>query len=261
MSWFTPVAHLAGNECRWLLRPGRLAVAVGPVVVISLINVQGALLEVTRFQGSLIMNASSWLPLAIPLFAGITAGSLAEDRRRGFTLTIFARGLSRSQYFLAKGLGAAASSALVTMAGLATFFLLAWFMLPAGQSSCPPEPDYPGPVPALFQASPLGNDLLSAAMYVTAAAALSLTGVLASAAGANEYIAMLAPLLVALLGLFAPDRLYGQLNPFTYLNLSDAYAPVFPEGQRPYAAFVYWLVFGSCAALLGNWIFARRELA
>lgn len=261
MSWFTPAAYLAVKECRWLLRSGRLAVALCPVVVISLINLRGPHPAGSRFQGSLIMIAWSWLPLAIPLFAGITAGSLAEDRRRGVTLTLLARGFSRGQYFLAKGLGTAVSSALITLAGLAIFYLLAWVMLPEGRTSYRPDPDFPGPVPALFQVSPLANDLLSVAMYMMAAAALSLAGLLASTAGGNEYLAMVVPLLVALLGLFAVGPPLLQLSPFTYLNLWGDYAPHFSEGQRPYAAFVYWLVFGSCAAVLGYWTFARRELA
>ena len=261
MSWFTPAAYLAGNECRWLLRPGRLAAALGPVVVISLVNLRGPHDPDDRFQGALITIASSWLPLAIPLFAGITAGSLAEDRRRGIMLTLFARGLSRGQYFFAKGLGAAVSSALLTLGGLAIFFLLAWFMAPAGRSTSWPDLDYPGPVPALFRVSPLGNDLLAVVMYMAAAAALSLAGLLASAAGANEYVAMVTPLLVALLSLFVMGEPFLPLSPFSYLNLQNDYAPLFAEGLRPYAAFFYWLAFGSGAAMLGKWLFARREIA
>jgi len=262
VSWLTPAAYLAGHECRWLLRSGRLAIALGSVVTVSLVSLHGPQDRDTRFQGSIVLVATSWLPLAIPLFAGIVAGSLAKDRLRGFMHTVLARGISRDQYYFAKGLAAMVSAALIALAGLAIFYLLAWLMLPAGRSTCSPLPNFPGPVPALFQVSPLGNDLLSVAMYMTAAAALSLAGLLASAAGANEYIAMLTPLAVMVGGFFAQDDLpFRQLNPLTYLNLWDAYAPVFSEGQRPFAAFVYWLVFGSCAAVLGKWLFTRRELA
>ena len=254
------MTFLAWHECRRILRPDKLAIALGLVAVVSLISLRPDYGPDTRHQGSITMIASSWLPLVIPLLAGMAAGSLAADLRGGFSLTLLARGISRGQYFCAKGLGGAAGSAMLTLAALTVFYVLSWIVLPSGRTIRPPDADFPGPMPALFYASPLGNDLLAVTMYMTAASALSVVGLLAGAAGANPHVAMASPLLVALLGLVTVKRPFAWLDPFSYLNLWGAYAQVFPESQRPYAAFVYWLVFASCTAALGSWIFIRREL-
>ena len=260
MTWPAATAHLARHECRRIFRPGRLLVMLGPVAVFSYLSLRHPWAENYHVVGSLALIGSSWFPQAIPLVAGIAAGSLAEDIRRGVTLTVLARGLSRGQYLLAKGIAAAVSSSLVTMAGLGIFFVLAWWKLPAGSSTFEFVPYFPGPVPALFYESPLANDLLAIAMSMTAAAAMSLVGLLAGTLVANEYIAMVAPMAVALLGAFVVDRFVPWLSPLNYLDVADSYAPLFAESQRPYAAFVFWLAFAAGTAALTRWLFARKEL-
>ena len=260
MTWPSATAHLAWHECRRICRPGRLLVMLGPVAVFSFLSLRHPWAEHYRVVGSLTLIGSMWLSEAIPLVAGIAAGSLAEDIRRGVTLTILARGLSRGQYLLAKGIATAVSSSLIIMAGIVIFFVLAWWKLPAGNSTFDFVPYFPGPDPALFQESPLANDLLTLAMTMAAAAALSLVGLLAGTLVANEYIAMVTPMAVSLLGIFVVDRFAHRLSPSTYLCVGDGYAPLFAESQRPYAAFVYWLAFGAVTAALTRWFFVRKEL-
>ena len=249
MTWVAATAHLVWHECQRMCRPSRLLVMLGPVVVFSLLNLRQNWAPRYCVMGSLTMLASSWLPKAIPLVAGIVAGSLAEDIRRGVTLTVLARGLTRGHYLLAKGIATAMSSSLVTLAGVCIFFMLAWWKLPAGSTTYDIIPDFPGPDPALFQESPLASDLLVLAMSMAAAAALSLVGLLVGTLVANEYVAMVAPMTVSLLGTFVVREFAPRLSPNSYLHLKGSYAILFTESQRPYAAFVYWLVFGAGTAV------------
>lgn len=257
MTWLTAIAHLARHEFRRTCRPGPLLLMLAPMVVFSLLSLRHPWHPRFHVLGSLALIGASWFPQAIPLVAGLAGSSLAGDIRRGVVLTVLARGLSRGQYLLAKGMAAAASSSLVALAGMGIFYLAAWVKLPPGNSTFASGP---GPVPALFQQSPLANDLLAAAMGMTGAAALSLLGLLAGAVVANEYVAMMTPLLVVLFGVFALDEVAPYLNPYLYLHVADSYEWRVAESLLPYAAFVYWLVFGACMGALARWIFARREL-
>ena len=260
MNWLAATAHLGWHEFRRSCRPGTVLFMLAPSAVFGLLSLQHPWHPRFHVLGSLAMIGASWFPYAIPLMAGLAGSSLAGDIRRGVVLTVLVRGLTRGQYLVAKGLAAAASSSLVTLAGMGFFYLVAWVKLPPGDSTFPVAPNFPGPVPALFQESPLGNDMLAVAMCMTAAAALSLLGLLASTLVANEYVVMVVPLAVILLGAFVLEKAVPHLNPYAYLNLSGSYPRLFVASLRPYAAFCYWLGFGACMVVLARWSFARSEL-
>ena len=260
MTGLATVAYLGWHEFRRLCRPGPLLLLLSPMVVFSLLSLRHPWWSDLHVLGSVTIVATSWLPQAIPLVAGLAGGSLAGDIRRGLTLTVLARGISRGQYLLARGLAAGLCSSLVALAGLGFFYLGAWVKLPGGNSTISAGPDYPGPVPPLFEQSPLGSDLLILAICMLAAAALSLVGLLAGSLLTNEYVAILAPMLLTLLGVFVLRHIVPWLSPYAYLHLRASYPVTIAASQRPYAAFVYWLALGACMAVLARWAFFRREL-
>jgi ABC-type Na+ efflux pump permease subunit len=226
-------------------------------------------------QGALSQVADDWLPLTIPLVAGIVAaGSFAEDRRRGYVPLVLARGISRREYLGAKVTAMALSSALAMFVGCMLFFVVA-LALPAGRTPfdggsgvdaagnsivLPPSHYYPGPAPNLYGYSPILNDLLAVAMAMVATAGLALAGLLAGALVANEYGAAAAPFFITIVSLFALLNRADIISPFTYLDIWFWYRRQFPESMLGYAAFVYWLIFGALVVVIAGGIFLRREL-
>lgn len=260
MALFASLVYLVRHEVKRNLRPVRVSPLLGLGMLLGLLRVRGSWAsDMTQLQGSLTLHGS-WFFWVIPLVAGAMGSSLAEDRRRGVTLTVLAKGVPRSRYVLAKVLGAAASGSLTTLMQLIGFYLMVSVLWPAGRATWEGDAFNPGPVPILYRADPFTHDLLVAFMCIVASAALPLVGVLAGTLVVNEYIAMIAPLLFMILGTVVFSSALQPLSPNVYLNIWSGYAVTIPEGLRPYAAPVYWLSFGVFTAILCQWIFAKREL-
>jgi hypothetical protein len=202
-----------------------------------------------------------WLSDVIPLVAGAAGSSLAEDQRRGHTLTVLARGVSRGRYLLAKVLGAAASGAVITLAVIGGFYVMVAILWPAGSATWHGDGPGPAPMPALHREAHPTHDLLVASISVVASAVLPLAGVLAGVLAINEYLAMAAPSLFVILGAVVLGNVFAPLSPYVYLSLQGAYAWRDPERLLPYAPFLYWLSFSALTAVLCRWIFAKKELA
>lgn len=230
-------------------------------------------------QGALTLRASQWLPLTVPLVAGLAAaGSLAADRRRGYVPLVLARGVPRWQYMLAKGGAMATCAALSVISGGLLFMLLAWLVLLPGRApveqylvgptdaqgniiTLPLEQgSFPGPYPMLFAQSPLLNDLASLVLVSSGAAALALTGLIVSALVSNEYVAIITPFAVVLLGLLFFTVTADAISPYTYMEVWYRYhsnvvnAPAFTP-------FAYWLLFGVVATGIGGVLFTRQEVS
>jgi ABC-type transport system involved in multi-copper enzyme maturation permease subunit len=229
-------------------------------------------------QGALSVHASQWLPLTVPLVAGlVAAGSLAADRRRGYVPLVLARGISRWQYMLVKGGAMAISAALAIVLGGVLFLLLAWLVLLPGrapleqyllgvdvqgnQFTLPLEQgNFPGPYPVLFAQNPFLHDIVSLAIVALGAAALALTGLIVGALVANEYIAIITPLVVVLLGLLFFTVTADAISPYTYMDVWSRYRTV-TEQVPPFTPFAYWLLFGVVVAGIGNALFTRQEVS
>jgi ABC-type Na+ efflux pump permease subunit len=187
--------------------------------------------------------------------AGATGSSLAQDRRSGFTLTFLSRGLSRGRYLAAKLLGASASGALLTLMTLLCFYGMVAILWPHGRVTA--MQGY-GPSPELFRENPLASDLLVASMHLTAAAALPLVGVLAGLIVANEYVAMAAPLLFAILATIVFREVWEPLSPELYLSLT--HKDFLPPGLYIWGPYLYWLGLSALITVLCAWLFHKREL-
>jgi hypothetical protein len=256
------VTYLAWREIKSNLRWMRVAPLVFLAMVACFLVVRKPWdSSMTHLQGTLSLFGKFWLPNMIPLVAAAMGSSLAADRHRGMTIAILARGVSRHQYLASKALGAMVSSGLVVLVEIIGFYLMAGVKWPTGTVTWEGTDRYPGPVPVLFAAAPLANDLLAAWMSIAAAATLSLIGVLAGTLVTNEYVAMAAPPLLVIMGALFLRGPLEVLSPLAYLDVWSAYASMVPVGLHPYAAFLYWLGLGVLVTGLSWSIFARRELS
>lgn len=196
----------------------------------------------------------------VPLVAGlVAAGSLAADRGCGYQYLIFARGISRTRYLLAKAAAMSVTAASATFASCVLVFAASAFFY-RWRSTVVNEPSAQvGPFPDLFVAYPLLSDILVAGLLSLAAAALALTGMVAGTLVKNEYAAMAMPFLLTFgTGLIPGDRLE-TVQPDTYLELSGLYQATVAEPLWPVAAPTYWLVFGAMAVAISVMLFQRKE--
>lgn len=269
---------MVGIETRRLISQLRFRVALCLMLGLSIMKVYSELSFTAggaHVQGALSMAAADWLPNVIPLAVGlVAAGSLAADRRRGYVPLVLARGISRRQYLLAKGVAMACASALVMLVGCLIFLAVAFVTLPNGQMVItdgvgvnaagdrvviPAVEYYPGPMPLLYSYSPILNDVLSILMVMTGAAALALTGLLVGVLTTNEYIAAAVPFVLIFVSLFVFFNRADAISPYTYVDVWNQYRRL-PISVSGYAAFVYWSVFGVVLYCLADAIFIRREL-
>jgi hypothetical protein len=256
------VLPLVRHEIQRHLRPAVLLPLVGFFVIFACEALKGAWgPDFAQLQDALVLHGDG-LPFAVTLAAGFSGSTLADERRRGVTLTTLAQGMSRSRYALGKALGAAASGALVTAAGMAGFYLILGIFWPWGRVHLTWDC---GPLPWLFAKSPLANDVVAAAMTVAFGAAMPAVAVLVSTLTANRYIAMAAPLLVLVCSILLKETILQgpvvmSVLPTTYLVVWGEYEHKIPAALLPYAAFLYWLAFWVLLTALARWIFSRKEL-
>lgn len=254
------VKFLLWHEVKRNLRPMRVLPLLGVAMVLAHREVGHFMQPATaQVQGALTLHGF-WLTVVIPLVAGAVAGTLAEDRRKGHTLLVLSKGVSRGQYLLSKLLGTAASSALVLVLVLAGFYVIVASLWPPGRVTWRMD-DVRWPIGvanALYKQNPLAHDMLVASIYIVTAASLSLVGVLAGAIVANEYVAMASPPLFTVLATVVFREVWELLSPEHYLSLS--YIRDVPVWLRPYGAFLYWLGLAAVVSVLARWIFSKREL-
>lgn len=217
-----------------------------------------------RVGGALSLGLPSKLALLWPLLAGIAvAGSVSEDRTVGYLLAVRSRGLSHLQYVSGKALAMFCTGAGAAALCCVAFFLAALFTLPWGQSvlhSLQPigSDPFPGPIPSLFQRSPVLNDLVGVSLIILGTAALSLTGIVVGALWNNEYVAMALPLGLFLIGVYLPRSLR-FLSPNVYLEVWWQYRVVISAHNWPWAGYLYWGVLSAVCTLLGFLFFPREE--
>jgi ABC-type transport system involved in multi-copper enzyme maturation permease subunit len=264
ITWFGTVGYLVWQELKRNLSPVRVILLLGLGLAIAYYIVGGPSQGNPSYQlqGSLTRHGHqlAWL---LPLIAGATGSSLAEDRRRGFTIMVLAKGVPRGRYLLAKVLGAAASSGLFTLLTLIGFYGIVAALWPHGRSEYPAVVTWAaGPMPTLYAASPLAHDLLVALIYLEASAALPLVSVLAGSLVANEYIAIVAPALFLILCGVALGGARELLDPMLYVERIEIdYLQRVPRALHPYAVHLYWLCFVALFTGLCHWSFVKRELA
>lgn len=252
------VAHLFWHELKRILHPTRVLPLLGLAMILSYREVEGPVQSnVAQLQGALTLH-NFWLTLVVPVVAGAAAGSLAADRRSGLTLTVLSKGVSRGRYLLSKILGAAASGGLITLAAIAGFYVMVAILWPSGRVTLEANQWAPEPVRRLYIWNPLAHDMLIASMHVAASAALPLVGVLAGTLVANEYVAMAAPPLFAILATVVFRHVFEPLSPEVYLSLD--YGMMIPGWLRPATPYLYWLGLAALTSALCQWIFAKKEL-
>jgi hypothetical protein len=261
------VAHLFWHDVKRNLRPIRALPVLAVAICLAYREVGhhyelGDTQDFLYFAEGALSRNHHWLQGPVPLFAGAMGAALAAERRAGVTLGILAKGVQRSQYVLAKMLGAAASSALLTSAAILVFFAIVFMTWIPGRAPPVETVWLPAPVQALFAYSPFAHDLLVAFMLITAAAALSLVGVLAGLLVANEYIAMAAVPIFAIVASVVLNHLSDLLSPQEYLDLGygDSWGTL-PRWLIPFAPFLYWGIFSAIIVFLCKRIIAKKELA
>lgn len=248
------------QELRRNLHPLRVLALLGIAMILVYRRVgfpiNGAMPHVA---GAFTLHSYCLEPVVL-LVAGAMSGTLAADRRAGFTLTVAARGGAKGRYLTPKLLGAAASSALMMLLVIACFYLLVALRSPPGRAAWEVEAWSRVLAPEVYRHDPVLHDGLVASTRIAAAASLSMIGVLAGVLVANEYMAMAAPPLFLVLASMALHDGCRALSPYVYLTLwRDYRGGAAPLG--PPAFLLYWLVFGALFAGLSWWLFTRRELS
>jgi hypothetical protein len=257
------VRYLTWHEIKRNLRPARAGALLALCMIVGYNEISQPYDPKSKYLQGALTRHGDWLWWMIGVFvSGWVGSSLADERARGLTFTFFANGVSRREYLLSKMLGAAASGALLTFAAIAGFYLQVGLLWPPGRIVQLITPGSPGPVPSLYAVSPLGHDLLLAAMRIVSGAAWPLLGVLTGTFTANRYVAMALPAVLAVVCMLVGDfdSQAQALNPFIYFDLTSFYTAVIPAGLRPYAPFVYWACFALLVGALSRWSFERKEL-
>ncbi len=256
------VAHLFWQDVKRNLRPIRAL----PLLLLALALINNRVNQpwedrVAHVQGALTIHPY-WLFFTIPLIAAAMGGSLATERRAGVTLSILAKGVRRGEYVLARLLGAAASSAIMTTATIVAFYIFVSILWPLDRVTYYGNDVEPGPLHQLFLENPLANDLVSVPMYIAAAAALPLIGVLAGLIIANEYVAMAATPIFLIISTVVMRQVSDLLNPEEYLNLGYYFywGPHY-RWLLPFAPFLYWGVFSAIIVLICQRIITKKEFA
>lgn len=255
------VAHLVWQDVKHNLRLIRAL----PLLLLALALINNLVNQpwfepVAHVQGALTVHRS-WLRDVIPLIAGVMGGSLAMERRTGVTSSILAKGVIRSKYVYAKLLSAAASSSIITTAAIIEFYIVVSILWPLDRVTYTGNGVSPGPLHQLFVENPLANDLISVPMYLAAAAALPLVGVLAGFIVANEYVAIAATPIFVILSKVIIEQFSELLNPAQYLNLGYYFywGPHF-RWLIPFAPFLYWGTFALIISFICQRIFAKKEI-
>ena len=185
--------------------------------------------------------ADESLPAGALVAAVVMAGSLAEDRRTGYTRLVLARGYSRRAYALGKALAVALSTGLVTCLGLVAFMALAWFRLPPDAWMMPAARDYLYPLALL---SLTGSGLV-------------LAGFLSGAFSKNAYVASAVPIILLVAAAYWMK--HSPLSPTVYLDSWHDLVRPRPFVPTVRFAVLYWVCFGTLMALAGGEAFARTE--
>ena len=216
--------------------------------------------EVLYYAEGALSRKHDWLFGLTPLIAGLMGARLAAERRAGVSLSLLAKGVPRHRYILAKLLGAAVSSSLLTFAALLGFFAIVFTTWTPGRAYGLPPMWIEGPVKPLFVYSPFLHDLLVALMEMTAASGLSVIGVLAGLVVANEYVAMTIPPIAFIIAKVSIDP--DLLNPEQYIFLDyDFYWGPHFRWLIPFAPFLYWGTLALIISTLCQRIAAKKEIA
>jgi ABC-type transport system involved in multi-copper enzyme maturation permease subunit len=173
--------------------------------------------------------------------AVVLAGSLAEDRRTGYTRLVLARGYSRRAYALAKALAVALGAGLATALGLIAFLALAWIRLP----------------PDAWMMSSAREFLYPLALLSLTASGLALAGVLSGTLSRNAYVASAVPLILLVAAAFLMGN--SPLSPAAHLDAWRDLVRPRPFVPAVHLAALYWLAFGTLTAAASGEVFARIE--
>lgn len=252
-------ARLISVETRRLVVRGRFWVMVGVTAALGVFNLlDREALDSLRFSGSFAMAGGLAFQGMAPLVAGVvSAGALAEDRSRGFPALLMSRGLSRRSYLAGKAVAMALAAGAATLVACLMILLAGALLLPGGETAAPHPP---GPIPSLFAAQPLLNDLVAIGFLVLATAGLATSGVLVGALVSNEYLAAAVPLAITIALLFLLSGSATVVSPFTYLDLGSEYVTVLPDSLLPVGGVSYWVCFTLAAVVAGALAARWREL-
>lgn len=217
--------------------------------------------SVAHVQGALTLHYY-WLVNTIPLIAAIMGGNAGAERRRGITFSLLAKGVRRTDYVRAKLLGAAGSSAAITLALLVGFYVMVSILWPGDRVTKPGNDVSPGPLHQLYLDNPMAHDLVCIPMLLAAAAGLSLIGVLAGLIVANEYVAMAATPITLILSTIFMRSVSRVWSPEEYMNLGYYFywGPHF-RWLIPFAPFLYWGTFAMIIYFICQRIFAKKDIA
>jgi hypothetical protein len=255
------VAHLIWQDVKHNLRPIRAL----PLLLFSqgfiYSRVEGPMdSRVTHVQGALSFFGGWIFLLMIPIIAAVMGGGLAAERRTGVALSVLGKGVTRRDYVYGKLFGAAASSAIMIGASILGFFIIVSILWPMDRTTWEAS-DWPGPFPQLFNENPLALDLIRIPMYLVAAAALPMIGILAGVIVANEYVAMAMTPIVVILWTLIMRNVSRLLNPEEYLDLGYYFywGPHF-RWLIPFAPFLFWGTFAFIISFICQRIFAKKEI-
>jgi ABC-type transport system involved in multi-copper enzyme maturation permease subunit len=233
------IRRLLQSELRRLLDRRALLVALGVTGLgVSMMSTPGPTIPPIHGVWD---SADFSLALGAIGAAVVLAGSLAEDRRTGYTRLVLARGYSRRTYALAKALAVAVNAGLVTGLGLIAFLALAWLRLPLDAWMMLSARDF----------------LYPFVLLSLTASALAPTGTLCGTLSRNVYVASAGPLIVLVAAGFLMRH-----SPFSPVVQLDAWRDLvrpWPFVPAVHFAVLYWLGFGTLTAVACGEVFARIE--
>lgn len=248
--------RLISIETRRLVTRSRFWIMVGVAVAFGVYNLLNE--ESLRFSGSFAIAGGLAFQGMAPLIAGVvSAGALAEDRSRGFPALLMSRGLSRRRYLAGKASAMALAAGAASLVACILILLAGALLLPGGEIAGERPP---GPIPTLFAAQPLLNDLVAIGFLMLATAGLATSGVLVGALVPNEYVAAAVPFVLTVALLFLLSGPATLVSPFTYLELGREYVTVLPETLLPVGGVIYWVSFALAALAAGVVAATWREL-
>lgn len=275
--------RLSFIETKRLVQRKQFLVAVGVAFVLAF-NDLFVVTPLGTFEGFYGLVATTHSDRVLnSLIAGVaSADALAVDGETGYAGLVLSRNVRRWHYILHKAVAIIAVAVLVSFLRYAFLYAMGAFALPwdvpallpcenpvpneLGQYICTVRPPpntlevAPGPFPALFLTHPLLNDLMKIIIIALGTAIMALLGLLAGACGANAYVAMALPIVLAFSILQVGDiREAAYLLDPTRIVYSGRMLP--GEEYRICIWFARWLGWFVFLTGLSMLIAAKRELA
>lgn len=200
-----------------------------------------------------LLDGIPFLALAVPAMPFLLGGTLAEDRRTGYTPLLLARGMGRTGVICAKVTGIVAAATLFS--ALVTILLTLGAIAVALWSASPGTGKWIAFAPGLLDRAPVAFLTLCAGVYALVFATFGAVATLVATINAGRMVAETVPTLVFLAVAMGMPASWSQLNPYLRADFVAYHA----SWNTPGSLVAYWAAAFALACLLASFVYRFRD--